>query len=112
MYNILFSFFFFLDKTIDDICEKNPWLIFKSDTDCHRYYDCSKKDEYLSSFIFYGMWPSKFKHECRFPFMFSEDTLQCENYTEVSCGKRFKPTWECQYLFQSFSVHLSRCFKY
>lgn len=94
--NVNTLLFSFLDKTIDDICEKNPRLIFKSDTECHRYYDCSKEDEYLSSYIFYGMWPSKFKHECRYPFMFSENTLQCENYTEVSCGKRFKPTWECQ----------------
>lgn len=27
----------------------------------------------------------------------NSDTLQCENYTEVSCGRRYKPTWECEH---------------
>lgn len=28
--------------------------------------------------------------------MFSEETLQCENYTEVVCGTRYEPKWECK----------------
>lgn len=46
--------------------------------------------------VSYGFWPSKYKHECYYPHMFSEVTLRCENYTSVDCGTRFKPTWECK----------------
>lgn len=43
-----------------------------------------------------GFWRSKYKHECHYPYLFSEETLQCENYTDVKCGKRYEPTWECK----------------
>lgn len=29
--------------------------------------------------------------------MFSDETLQCENYTNTNCGTRYSPTWECRY---------------
>lgn len=85
------------DTTIDDICARHPSLIIMSKTECHRYYNCSGEDTDLSRWIDYALWPSKFKHECHYPLMFSEETMQCENYTEVNCSKRYEPTWECRY---------------
>lgn len=73
--NVNILLFFFLDKIIDDICEKNLRLIFKSDIECYRYYDCFREDEYFSFYIFYGMWFLKFKYECCYFFMFLEDML-------------------------------------
>ena len=45
----------------------------------------------------YHFWPSKYKHECHYPFVFSTKSLRCENYTDVDCGSRFLPTWACKY---------------
>ncbi|XP_078309724.1 uncharacterized protein LOC111106095 isoform X1 [Crassostrea virginica] len=92
------------DETIDTICSKHPELIMKTSNDCHTYYNCSGEDTTLSAWIrltqwiyIYNFWPSKYKHECLYPFVFSTKTLQCENYTDVDCGSRFLPTWECRY---------------
>nr|XP_034306446.1 uncharacterized protein LOC109617396 [Crassostrea gigas] len=85
------------DTTIDEICTRYPDLITKSPEDCHRYYNCSGEDPALSSWIpMYNFWPSKYKHECHYPFMFSDETLQCENYTSTNCGTRYLPVWECR----------------
>lgn len=87
------------DETIDSICVKQPKALFGSISDCHQYYNCSGTDSQLSvpPGPSYNYWTIQHKHECHYPFMFSEDTLQCENYTEVSCGRRYKPTWECEH---------------
>lgn len=86
------------DNTIDEICARHPKLIIKNKAECHKYYNCSGVDTELSRWTsYYRLWPSKFKHECHYPFLFSEETMQCENYTEVNCSKRYEPTWECRY---------------
>ena len=89
---------FFVDETIDNICSKHPELIIKTSNDCHTYYNCSGEDQELSRWIpMYHFWPSKYKHECHYPFVFSTKSLRCENYTDVDCGSRFLPTWACKY---------------
>lgn len=89
---------FFVDETIDNICSKHPELIMKTSNDCHTYYNCSGEDPELSRWIpMYHFWPSKYKHECHYPFVFSTKSLRCENYTDVDCGSRFLPTWACKY---------------
>ena len=120
----------FVDETIDTICSKHPELIMKTSNDCHTYYNCSGEDTTLSAWTrltkwiyIYNFWPSKYKHECHYPFVFSTKTLQCENYTDVDCGSRFLPTWECKYSHRhcvvmsikmpsvkliKFSIYLSR----
>lgn len=63
-------------------------------------FNCSGEDPALSVWgpmYMYNLWPSKYKHECHYPFMFSDETLQCENYTNTNCGTRYSPTWECKY---------------
>ncbi|XP_052680449.1 uncharacterized protein LOC128161247 [Crassostrea angulata] len=98
------------DTTIDEICIRHPELIIKNADDCHRYYDCSGEALGLSGWVSYGFWPSKYKHECYYPLMFSEVTLRCENYTSVDCGTRFKPTWECRYYRPQCKLsHCSLC---
>lgn len=100
----------FSDETIDSICVKQPKAIFGSISDCHQYYNCSGTDPQLSvpPGPSYNYWTIQHKHECHYPFMFSEDTLQCENYTKVSCGRRYKPTWECKHtvLYPLKQTHL------
>lgn len=92
------------DSTIDEICTQYPDLIIKSQEDCHRYYNCSRKDPALRG------WLSKYKNECLYPFLFSDETLQCENYTNTKCGTRYSPTWECRYYrFQCQRSHCISC---
>lgn len=71
------------DTTIDEVCSRHPYLILRSSTDCHKYYNCSG-----------GVGRSI---ECSYPFLFSDETLQCENYTKVTCGTRYEPKWACEY---------------
>lgn len=35
--------------------------------------------------------------ECEYPLLFSEQTLKCENYTEVKCGNRTEYKSACKY---------------
>ncbi|XP_062591210.1 uncharacterized protein LOC134252717 [Saccostrea cucullata] len=87
------------DRTISDWCKRHPSLIIADADNCHQYYNCSGEDYYLSSFAgTYGVWPARNKHECHYPELFSEETLKCENYTKVNCGKRYEPVWGCRYV--------------
>lgn len=36
--------------------------------------------------------------ESIFPYLFSVDTLQCENFTEFNCGRRFEEKYQCKLL--------------
>ena len=69
----------------------------QTSNDCHTYYNCSGDTVLFGRGPMYNVWPSKYKHECHYPFVFSTETLQCENYTDVDCGSRFLPTWACKY---------------
>lgn len=35
--------------------------------------------------------------ECSYPYLFSKETLRCENYTNVKCGNRFEIKWRCKF---------------
>nr|XP_034307095.1 uncharacterized protein LOC117682794 [Crassostrea gigas] len=98
------------DKTIDEICSKQPYLIIRSPEDCHRYYNCSGEDIQLSVWVEpYKFWPTKYKHECHYPFLYSEETMQCENYNKVNCGSRYNPTWECRYFRLTCKLSCKPC---
>ncbi|XP_055999593.1 uncharacterized protein LOC125653859 [Ostrea edulis] len=96
------------DNTIDEICKRHPNLIIGKSTQCHQYYNCTGQVENLSSWAGKN-WPSKYMHECYYPFLFSKDTLQCENYTEVNCGTRYQPVWECRYLRFHLEYSMGAC---
>lgn len=96
------------DNTIDELCKKQPHLVMRSPDDCHRYYNCSGEDSQLTTWFYqFGFWPAKHKHECHYPFLYSEETMQCENYTKVNCGTRKEPTWACRYF--RLQCKLSHC---
>lgn len=89
---LLFCHFIIHCQTsIAEICLQHTELVIGSSTDCHRYYNCSEQSRFV-----HKKWPTPYLHECVYPFMFSEETLKCENYSEVFCGKRFEATWECK----------------
>ncbi|XP_062600106.1 chitin-binding domain protein cbd-1-like [Saccostrea cucullata] len=87
------------DNTIDDICRRHPRLVIESSTDCHKYYNCSEVDPELGGGIgqMFNSWTARNLHECHYPFLFSNETLRCENYTDVVCGTRYEPKWACNY---------------
>lgn len=90
---------YLIDNTIDELCKKQPHLVMRSPDDCHRYYNCSGEDLQLTTWFYqFGFWPAKHKHECHYPFLYSEESMQCENYTKVNCGTRKEPTWACEYM--------------
>lgn len=53
----------------------------------------------------YEFWPALYKHECHYPFLFSEETLRCENYTKVDCGSRYGAPWECIIIFSLYELN-------
>ncbi|XP_078341956.1 uncharacterized protein LOC144627872 [Crassostrea virginica] len=98
------------DETIDTICSRHPELIMQTSNDCHTYYNCSGDTVLFGRGPMYNVWPSKYKHECHYPLVFSTETLQCENYTDVDCGSRFLPTWACLYFRnQCMGSHCTPC---
>lgn len=86
-------FFSNIDTNIAEICFRHPDFVTGSATDCHRFYNCSEKSSFFREMT---SWPTPYLHECPYPFLFSEESLQCENYTDVVCGARFEATWECK----------------
>lgn len=95
------------DTNIADICFRHPDFVTGSATDCHRFYNCSEKSSFFREMT---SWPTPYLHECPYPFLFSEESLQCENYTDVVCGARFEATWECRYYYhQCKAAHCKQC---
>lgn len=95
------------DTNIAEICFQHPAFVTGSPKDCHRFYNCSEESSFFHQM---SSWPTPFLHECPHPFLFSEESLQCENYTDVVCGTRFEATWECRYYYhQCKSAHCKQC---
>lgn len=87
-------FFSVLDSDMVKICEQHPSLILAHPRKCQQYYNCSmKEDEDLSSR--YGVrW--LYLTECYYPYLFSPETLKCENFTDVKCGNRYEVKYKCK----------------
>ncbi|XP_078309353.1 uncharacterized protein LOC144617818 [Crassostrea virginica] len=100
------------DLTIDEICASQPNLIIKSQIECHRYYNCSSANSSQNNWQWnqeLPFWLSKYKYECRYPYLFSEETLRCENYTIVKCGSRYEAKWECEYKQYQYECRSPSC---
>ncbi|XP_062572828.1 uncharacterized protein LOC134234803 [Saccostrea cucullata] len=82
------------DATIDEICRIHRDLVVPHPTICRLYYNCS----------------GSILSECRYPFLFSKESRECKNYTEVDCGNRTVSTWECQYGAFSCRRHCIPCY--
>ncbi|XP_061195422.1 adhesive plaque matrix protein 2-like [Saccostrea echinata] len=78
--------------TIEEICRSRSYYRAAHPQYCQLYYDCSTKYTRVPTYFEQHM------RECRYPQLFSEKTLQCENYTEVDCGNRTEYKSACNYL--------------
>lgn len=80
------------ELTIEEICRTQSYYRAPHPQYCQIYYDCTTK--YTRVPIYF----EQHMRECEYPLLFSEQTLKCENYTEVKCGNRTEYKSACQYL--------------
>lgn len=69
------------ESDVVEICKIHPTMIFHHPIYCQLYY--CKTRVHLT--------------ECSYPYLFSKETLRCENYTNVKCGNRFEIKWPCKF---------------
>lgn len=83
------------DSDVVEICRLHPTLILPNPYECQQYYNCSIfEDDWLKSKY---CSPRLHLTECKYPNLFSAETLKCENFTEVKCGTRHEYKWLCDY---------------
>lgn len=90
-------FFPVLDSNMVEICKKHPSLILAHPRKCQQYYNCSMKEDVDLSFRYRVR--RLYLTECYYPDLFSTETLECENFTEVKCGNRYEVKWICKFNF-------------
>ena len=74
---------------IDYICKTKPTAVIAMDSNCAKYYNCSKMTV-MGHHI----------EECRYPDLFSPITNQCEPFESVQCHNRTEPMAPCKlYMF-------------
>lgn len=82
-------------EKISDICKPYSELILPHPVKCQQYYNCSMLEDrdLIDGFCY----PVLHLTECIYPYLFSIDTLQCENFTDVKCGSRHEEKYYCKY---------------
>lgn len=80
-----------------EICKKHPSLILAHPRQCQLYYNCSMKEDEDLSFKYRVR--RLYLTECDYPYLFSTETLKCENFTDVKCGERYEVKWICKFNF-------------
>ncbi|XP_055999588.1 uncharacterized protein LOC125656654 [Ostrea edulis] len=75
----------------EEICRLHPSLIFPHPDECQLYYNCSLTYNNIPIHL------EQHLQECRYPDVFSTQTRQCENFTEVCCGTRNVLKDKCDY---------------
>lgn len=81
------------------ICKKHPSLIIAHPHFCQQYYNCSMEEDEDLTYRFHVK--RLYLTECDYPFLFSTDTLKCENFTEVKCGQRYEIKYKCKFNFMN-----------
>lgn len=83
------------DDMVLDICKIHPELVLPHPFKCQQYYNCSMLEDrdLIDGFCY----PVLHLTECIYPYLFSIDTLQCENFTDVKCGSRHEEKYYCSY---------------
>ncbi|XP_056000588.1 uncharacterized protein LOC130048213 [Ostrea edulis] len=76
---------------VEEICRLQPSLIFPHPDECQLYYNCSV------TYTDIPIHSEQHLQECRYPDVFSTQTLQCENFTAVCCGARKVLKDKCDY---------------
>lgn len=87
--------FFFLGSDMVQICKKHPSLILAHPHYCQQYYNCSMKEDEDLTYRYHVR--RLYLTECDYPFLFSIDTLKCENFTDVKCGQRYEIKYKCKF---------------
>lgn len=82
------------DSDMVEICKKHPSLVLAHPRECQQYYNCSMKED---KELFLYRIRKFYLTECYYPYLFSTETLKCENFTDVKCGNRYEVKWKCQY---------------
>ena len=66
---------------------------------CARYYHCGRLAQH-------ARWEAGL-HECPYPMLFNNATLQCEHFSTVNCGRRDEPKDPCESSLEWPSTHHS-----
>lgn len=96
IFHSVYLFYTFSGEKIPEICKLYPELILPHPLKCQQYFNCSMlEDRQLNNGFCH---PVLHLTECIYPYLFSIDTLQCENFTEVKCGSRHEEKNYCKKL--------------
>ncbi|CAL1533873.1 unnamed protein product, partial [Lymnaea stagnalis] len=74
------------------MCQAEPTLISPHPDNCAWYVNCSLTPDAAMMTFFSG-----YALECPYPQLFSDVTLQCEDFKDVQCNGRFEPKSPCDY---------------
>ena len=77
---------------MDSYCKANPGVIKVNPDNCAQYFNCSDPSSPYGQHL----------EECKYPSLFSDVTLRCEQFDTVTCDKRKEPQAPCKY-FDGFS---------
>ncbi|XP_062572686.1 uncharacterized protein LOC134234627, partial [Saccostrea cucullata] len=72
-----------------EICRAHPNIVRPNPYDCAQFIDCSKSRP--------GHVIEEYIKECPYPYLFSTDTLECQEYNKVTCSIRKEPRAPCEY---------------
>lgn len=86
----------FIAEYIKEMCFANPRAIVPHPTNCAQYFDCSRDNTQFGHYLM----------ECDYPMLFDEQSLQCRNFFDVTCGKKFEPKAPCKFSPPHFFVML------
>ncbi|KAH9524758.1 hypothetical protein Btru_027739 [Bulinus truncatus] len=75
-----------------EICKSDRALISVHPDNCAWYVNCTSVPDAAMMTYFNG-----YINECPYPQLFSELTLQCEDFNNVRCKNRFEPKSPCEY---------------
>ena len=64
-----------------DPCANSVSGIFAKADNCGQFYDCSSRQATVDA-------TNPHVVECKYPFLFNEDSKRCEHYSMVKCGSR------------------------
>lgn len=81
-------------EKISHICKPYSELILPHPVKCQQYYNCLvfEDRDLIDGFCHPVLHPT----ECIFPYLFSIDTQQCQNFIDAKRGSRHKKKYYCQ----------------
>lgn len=82
-YNCLNTIIFIYLVDVPDYCSVHPQALLPDLDNCAKLFNCSE--------------PGIYK-ECKYPNLFSLQSLSCQDFTKVNCGGRKEPQAPCEYL--------------